>query len=273
MRTKGALYLVADGAGGQYVGELASQQAIETVVAEYYTDPDNLDIAASLKRAVQKANALIHAMAQNNQQLSGMETTLTALIVRGAEVHVANVGHSRAYLLRGDQLIQITTDHSFVQEQINAGVITPEQARTHPQRDVLSRALGRKAQVEVDTFSGSLAPGETLLLCSNGLSDVLHDAEMDEILRQDQLSQAITHLVETANERGGPDNISALLIQAYTPHPARPPAVEIQPGTRPMGAIDLQPPASNRQRRIVVLGLVGVLAVVVIVIVVLLALS
>jgi serine/threonine protein phosphatase PrpC len=273
MRTKGALYLVADGAGGQYVGELASQQAIETVIAEYYDDSYNLDIAVSLKRAIQKANSLIHAMAQNKRQFSGMETTLTAAVVRGAEVHVANVGHSRAYLLRGEQLIQITTDHSLVQEQINAGLITPEQARTHPQRDVTTRALGRQAQVEVDTFSGGLALEETLLLCSNGLSGVLRDAEMEEILRQEHLSQAITRLVETANERGGPDNISALLIRAYLPHPARPPAIQVQPGTRPMGDIEPRPSAPNLRKRTIVLSLLGALLVVVTIVAILLALN
>jgi serine/threonine protein phosphatase PrpC len=273
MRTKGTLYLVADGAGGQYVGELASQQAIETVIAEYYSDSDDLDVAASLKRAVQKANSLIHAMAQNNQQFSGMETTLTAVVVRGAEVHVANVGHSRAYLLRGGQLIQITIDHSFVQEQINAGVITPAQARNHPRRGATTRALGRQAQVEVDTFSGGLASEEMLLLCSDGLSGVLRDAEMAEILRQEQPSQAITRLVETTNQRGGPDNISALLIQAYLPHPARPPAVQVQPGTRPMGAIELQSHTVNWRRRTIILGLLGALLAVMAVVAILWALN
>jgi serine/threonine protein phosphatase PrpC len=264
---KGALYLVADGMGGYQAGEVASQRAAETVIAEYYADAQNLDITASLKQAMQKANSLVHDLAQANPQLSGMGTTMVAAVVRGAEVHVANVGDSRAYLLRGGQITQITVDHSFVQEQIDAGILTPEAARTHPQRNVITRALGHNPEVEVDAFKGELAPGDTLLLCSDGLSGPLRDEEMAATLGRYPPQQAVVRLVEAANARGGPDNISALVLRASTPDPARPPAVQLQPGVQPLTAPPSQVPAAPARapvaagvpKRLVILGLLGLL--------------
>lgn len=280
-RLKGALYLVADGMGGYQAGEVASQQATEVLIAEYYADADNLKIDASLTRAVHKANGVVHEMAQANLQLSGMGTTLVAAVVRDTEVHVANVGDSRAYLLRGGQLVQITTDHSFVQEQIEAGIITAEAARTHPQRNVITRALGHKPQVEVDTFEGELAPGDALLLCSDGLSGPLRDKELAAILQRYPPQQAIVRLIEMANERGGPDNISAVVLCAQAFDPARPAAVQLQPGVQPLTVPPSQasvvparaPVLAGLRGRVVVLGLLGALLAVVVVMAILFALK
>ncbi len=232
LQAKGALYLVADGMGGYQAGEVASQRVAEAIIHEYYADPQT-DIAASLSRAAQKANSTVYLMAQADQDLMGMGTTVVAVVVRGTEVHIANVGDSRAYLLRGGEIRQITKDHSFVQEQVDANIITAEAARTHPQRNVITRALGHKPQVQVDTFTGQLTPGDTLLLCSDGMSGQVRDEEMADIVQGQPLTQAVARLIDMANERGGPDNISTVLVRALPPNPARPPAVQLQVSVQP----------------------------------------
>jgi protein phosphatase len=142
-----------------------------------------------------------------------MGTTAVAAVVRGRELYVANVGDSRAYLLRNGKLTQVTRDHSFVQEQIEAGILTPEEARTHPQRNVVTRALGSKPDVQVDTFGGKLEPGDTLLLCTDGLSEHVEDETIAAMLSQYHPREAVPRLIALANQRGGSDNISALVVQ------------------------------------------------------------
>lgn len=232
LAVKGSLYLVADGMGGHQAGEVASQRAAESIVDEYYAD-SNTDIAASLSYALRRANTDLYQMAQFDLQQAGMGTTAVAAVVRGLEVHIANVGDSRAYLLRDGELIQITKDHSFVQEQIDANIITPEAARTHPKRNVITRALGHKPDVQVDTFQGQMVPGDLLLLCSDGLSGTLNDNQMRGVLSQHRPQEAIIHLIDEANLSGGPDNVSVVLVQALPYDPALPLATEVAPGAAP----------------------------------------
>jgi protein phosphatase len=259
LQAKGSLNLVTDGMGGHQAGEVASQRAAEVVIEEYYADP-NTDIAASLSRAMRRANSTVYEMAQSNLQRAGMGTTAVAAAVRGSEVHIANVGDSRAYVMRKGELIQITKDHSFVQDQIDANILTPETARTHPKRNVITRALGHKAQVDVDTFEGQLAPGELLLLCSDGLSGTLDDNDMLAILSHVPPQEAIMRLMNEANLRGGPDNVSAVIVQALPYDPALPAAIEVTPGVKPTPAMTEKPPAVAPARtkggrgRFVVLG-------------------
>jgi serine/threonine protein phosphatase PrpC len=267
--TKGALYLVADGMGGYQAGEVASQKAGQALIDEYYADPKT-DVAASLDQAVQRANAAVYHMAQSDLKLVGMGTTVVAAVVRGDRVHVANVGDSRAYLWRGKTIEQITKDHSFVQEQVDADILTPEAARTHPQRNIITRALGHQLEIIVDVFETQLAPGDVLLLCSDGLNGPVRDEEMADILRRHPLPQAVVHLIEMANRRGGPDNISAVLVQALRPDPAQQTAVQIKPGdptlatapTRPLTAPRPPSPTAppGRQRRSFAWGIFGGIA-------------
>ncbi len=264
LRAKGSLNLVADGMGGYQAGEVASQRAAEVAIQEYYADP-NPDIAASLSRALHLANSAVYEMAQFDLQRAGMGTTAVAAVVRGSEVHIANVGDSRAYLLRKGQLTQITKDHSFVQEQIDAKILTPEAARTHPKRNVITRALGHKPQVEVDTFEGQLAASDLLLLCSDGLSGTLNDSEMAAILSQYTPQEAIIHLINEANLRGGPDNISAVLVKALPYDTTLPAAIEVTPGVRPTPVVVSKRPSGapvrpkRGRRRLVFLGLAVIL--------------
>ena len=210
---KGSIYLVADGMGGHQAGEVASQAAVEQAIGHYYGDLTH-DVATSLVRAFHAANLQIHAQAQEDTSRSGMGTTLVAAVILGRRVYVASVGDSRAYLINQRVINQITEDHSWVEEQVRAGLLTPEQARRHPQRNLVTRALGSKPVIEVDLFEGEIGAGDTLLLCSDGLTGRVQDQEIATIVRGNSPQEAARRLVALANERGGNDNITVLIVSA-----------------------------------------------------------
>ena len=208
---KGGIYLVADGMGGHQAGEVASRGAVETAIERYYADTSR-DVGKSLVRAVQAANRQIHAQAQTDPSKSGMGTTLVAAVILGRKVYVANVGDSRAYLINRASMAQITEDHSWVEEQVRAGLLTPEQAKRHPQRNLVTRALGSKPSVDVDLFEGEVSTGDAILLCSDGLTGRVEDHEIAAIVRDHSPNEAARLLVAAANERGGSDNITVLIV-------------------------------------------------------------
>jgi serine/threonine protein phosphatase PrpC len=210
---QGAIYVVADGMGGHQAGEVASQGAVELVIGQYYSDTTH-DVGTSLVRAFRAANQQIHAQAQSDPSKGGMGTTLVAAVVLGRKVFVANVGDSRAYLINRQGITQITEDHSWVEEQVRAGLLTPEQARRHPQRNLVTRALGSKPAVEVDLFEGVIGAGDALLLCSDGLTGRVEDQELAAMVREHAPQHAAKLLVDLANERGGNDNITVLIVSA-----------------------------------------------------------
>lgn len=232
---KGGIYLVADGMGGHQAGEVASKQAIKLAIDQYYSDP-NHDVGTSLVRAYKAANRLIYDEAQSDPAKAGMGTTLVAAVIVGRKVYIANVGDSRAYLIGQGGISQITEDHSWVQEQIRAGLLTREQARLHPQRNVVTRALGSKPSVEIDLFEGYLADGDALLLCSDGMSGLVEDWEIEAIVREQSAQDAARSLVAKANERGGADNITVLIVDTRKEAPtvvAAPPAPPERKKTSP----------------------------------------
>ena len=212
MANKGALFIVADGMGGHAAGEVASEIAVDTVSNMYYQD-DSDDVAVSLQRAIRRANASIHQRAAENMLRTGMGTTCVAAVLRGNMAYIANVGDSRAYLLRGSQVKQISQDHSWVAEQVRAGLLTEDQARTHAQRNVITRCLGTQAEVDVDGFHEELNEGDSLVLCTDGLSGLVSDEELLRIVEQFVPQESVYHLVERANENGGPDNITAIVVR------------------------------------------------------------
>jgi serine/threonine protein phosphatase PrpC len=222
---KGSLFLVADGMGGHRAGEVASRGAVKAVMERYYDEPSH-DVPSSLVQAFRTANQQLHKRSQVDPTKAGMGTTLVAAVVLGRKLCVANVGDSRAYLLNREGLARITEDHSWVAEQVRAGLLTEEQARRHPQRNLVTRALGSKPSVEVDIFEGEIRPGDILVLCSDGLTNRVSDAEISAIVRRHSPEEAARLLVEEANERGGNDNISVLIASAQRePVAARLPAV------------------------------------------------
>jgi protein phosphatase len=208
---------VADGMGGHSAGEVASAIAIEELAALGERGPWENETAATddLKQAILRANRRIREMAASDRKLNGMGTTLVALLQDGDMVHVANVGDSRGYLLRQGELSQVTVDHSLVQELVDDGRLSPEDAERHPQRSVITRALGIDPEVEFDLFTYKLQVGDRLLLCSDGLSDVVEPTQIRNVLLRVRSPQkAARQLVTVANEQGGPDNITVIVVEA-----------------------------------------------------------
>jgi serine/threonine protein phosphatase PrpC len=208
------LFVVADGMGGAQAGEVASGLAVETLAE---MPPDDGNVEVELTEAIAEANRRIHEKAQNDRDLAGMGTTLTAAFVHDGQVTIGHVGDSRAYRYREGELAQLTDDHSLVAELERHGKLTAAEARVHPQRSMILRALGIGPEVEVDTYCFTGAAGDVFLLCSDGLSGLVHDQVVAEVLEGcDSLEQAGERLVELANLSGGPDNITALLFRLGT---------------------------------------------------------
>ena len=212
MAMKGALFIVADGMGGHAAGEVASEIAVDTVSNAYYID-DSEEVVPPLLQAIKRANLAIHQRAAENLLRSGMGTTCVTAVLRGNMAYIANVGDSRAYLVRGGLVRQITQDHSWVAEQVRAGLLTEEQARTHAQRNVITRCLGTQLDVDVDVFIEPLQENDCLVLCTDGLSGLISDEEVMRIVNQSVPQESVYHLVERANENGGPDNITAIVVR------------------------------------------------------------
>ncbi|MBW3664758.1 MAG: Stp1/IreP family PP2C-type Ser/Thr phosphatase [Actinobacteria bacterium] len=210
-----SVFAVADGMGGHVAGEIASRTALEPVAVidgRVFADYD--EAADSLTDALKDANGAVVARAIEEPELKGMGTTLTAALVEGRRLHIAHVGDSRAYLIRGGTIVRITKDHTLVQHFIDQGEITEEEAARHPQRSIITRAIGVSPLVEVDHHVVDLEVGDHVLLCSDGLTGQVEDGEIREtILTAEAEEAALDELVRLANERGGPDNITAVLLR------------------------------------------------------------
>lgn len=206
---QGGLYAVADGMGGHAAGELASTLALQSLANTYRKSRATPPIR--LARAVQQANLTVlrHAVGE----YAGMGTTLVALVVDRGAALLAHVGDSRAYLLRGEQLYRLTEDHSWVAEQVRLGHLSEDEARDHQWRSVVSNALGGEEQVRLELYGFPVRSGDRLLLCSDGLSGVVEESDLLEILSWKFSPQQLTQqLIDAANDQGGPDNITALVV-------------------------------------------------------------
>ncbi|HEY3069765.1 MAG TPA: Stp1/IreP family PP2C-type Ser/Thr phosphatase [Gaiellaceae bacterium] len=205
------LFAVADGMGGAQAGEVASRLA--AAAFREFHDADELEPEERVAAIIQEANRRIYERARSDAQASGMGTTITAALLAGAGVVVGHVGDSRAYRVRRDAIEQLTDDHSLVADLVRSGRITPEEADAHPQRSVITRALGTDLEVDVDTFTVEAEPGDLFLLCSDGLTTMVEDEAILEIIaRSDTLEQASKTLVKTANRAGGEDNVTVVLF-------------------------------------------------------------
>lgn len=211
LAVKGKLFVVADGMGGAAGGKEASTIGVDVVFQSYYADPD-LDLRASLQRAIEEANTRIHQHGREHPELRGLGTTIVLALLHGSTLIIGNVGDSRGYLLHQGHLQQLSRDHTSVQDQVRAGLLMPEEALTHPRRHVLSRNLGYRPQAEPEFAVRTLANGDTILLCSDGLSGCIKDDELAIMLRESRGEDAVEALINLANSRGGPDNITALVI-------------------------------------------------------------
>jgi serine/threonine protein phosphatase PrpC len=210
---RGSLMVVSDGMGGAVAGEIASEMAVTTIRDSLMDMPGDLTIAERLKLATEVANERIWNHAQQNPELSGMGATLTAVLAHATVAYIAQVGDSRAYLMRGEQIKQVTKDQSLVQMLIDSGAIEPEQASSVPQ-NVIMQALGTQPTVKVAMTAVELCRNDSLLLCSDGLSNKIAPREMQNTLQvSDDLTAACRQLVELANERGGEDNITVIIAR------------------------------------------------------------
>lgn len=217
---RGLLFLVADGMGGAAAGELASAMAAESIIEHLRTtwaagsDGTGEDFAASLREAVEVANDRIHAYAGQHSDARGMGTTATVAGVLEGRLHLAQVGDSRAYLVRGSEIAQLTKDQSLMQRLIDAGELTEEQAAQSERRNIILQALGPDPRIRVDNTYQDLARGDTLVICSDGLSGQVSRDEIGRLVGESaSVSEACDRLIATANERGGPDNITVVVVR------------------------------------------------------------
>jgi protein phosphatase len=209
------LYLVADGMGGHKAGRVASELATEHALrAIRALQGSTASPAEKLRQAVSCANREIHETARNDQSLSGMGTTLVAILATPERVALAHVGDSRAYLIRGGRIRQLTDDHSLVGELVRRHQISEADAREHPHRHVLTRALGVTSETQPDLAELTPAPGDTFVLCSDGLTTHLRDSEIRDLIQQEaDLQKSCDALVARAIQRGGVDNITVVLVR------------------------------------------------------------
>lgn len=233
------LYIVADGMGGHAGGEFASKIAVSTVEeiirgedrSKSHVPDDNYMDAKPiqsdeqrvegleqerLKEAINRAGNMIVRRAYEEPELKGMGTTATVMLVVEDKAFFAHVGDSRAYCVRDGKIMQITEDHSLVHEQLKSGLITEEEARTHQLKNIITRSVGVQEEVEVDTIVWKIQSGDSYLLCSDGLSNMLEDLEIGDIVANQDVEQAARDLVDLANDRGGDDNITLILLKIDT---------------------------------------------------------
>jgi PPM family protein phosphatase len=212
LASKGMLFVVADGMGGHSGGEIASRLAVEVITRTYYEEA--ADVQTSLQKAILEANSAIFAEAFKDRTLYGMGTTCTAFVLKEGFAFAAHVGDSRLYLLRNHEIYLLTEDHSAVMQMVRRGLLNLEQARHHPDKNIILRALGSHATVNVTTWNQPLPArvGDQFLLCSDGLYDLVEDQEILEILSQNGPHMACDQLIALAKERGGHDNITVAII-------------------------------------------------------------
>jgi PPM family protein phosphatase len=213
------IFLVADGMGGHAAGEVASEMAVRFVARELGSLRGLADdqVADRMRTAIRAANGAIFQRTLTEHDKRGMGTTVTALVLFETRFLVGQVGDSRAYLYRDGKLIQLTKDHSYVQEQVDAGYLTPEQARSHPYSNVITRCVGANSDVMPDIYLGTVKRGDLFLLASDGLTGMLEDPELAEMLgggAKDRMPQdRVDALITEANRHGGLDNITAIIVR------------------------------------------------------------
>jgi len=210
------LFVVADGMGGHAAGEIASDMAVRIVSDELRVvrDITSEDVPAKVSDALKRANQEIYERTLTEVDKQGMGTTASVLIVGQDRYLIGQVGDSRIYLLRDGKLTQLTKDHSYVQEQVDAGFLTPEQARYHPYSNVITRCVGAGSDVEPDTYRGELKRGDTFLVASDGLTGMVDDRRLHHLLSSRATAQRVVEaLISEANGRGGLDNITAIVVR------------------------------------------------------------
>lgn len=208
------LFLVADGMGGHKAGDYASRCCIETIV-EYAKSSSDIGVIPLLEKAIHHANEVIRELASSDEAYTGMGTTVVAAVVDGENLCVANVGDSRLYIVGSREIRQVTRDHSLVEEMVRMGGLKREQARSHPDKNIITRAVGVEEDINIDFFKVKLGEGDIILLCSDGLTNMIEDEEIRMILQgKRDLPDKAEGLINAANNNGGKDNIAVVLIES-----------------------------------------------------------
>ena len=217
------VFIVADGMGGHAAGEVASEMAVQIVQRELrpVRDLDGEAVGQTVATALRKANRAIHDRTLTEVDKQGMGTTASVLLLSGARYMIGQIGDSRIYLLRDGQFAQVTKDHSYVQEQVDAGFLTPEQARYHPYSNVITRCVGASQDVEPDLYRGEVRAGDLFLVASDGLTGMVDDRRLAQLLSaRAEPERKVQSLISEANGRGGLDNITAIIVQVIDVGPA-----------------------------------------------------
>jgi PPM family protein phosphatase len=216
------IFIVADGMGGHAAGEVASEMAVQIVQRELAPIEDLAaeDVVQTVGSALRKANRAIHDRTLTEVDKQGMGTTASVLLIAGTRYVIGQIGDSRVYLLRDGSFSQITKDHSYVQEQVDAGFLTPEQARYHPYSNVITRCVGASPEVEPDIYRGDVRAGDLFLVASDGLTGMVDDRRLAQLLSsRAEPERKVQALISEANGRGGLDNITAIIIQVVEAGP------------------------------------------------------
>ncbi|HEX4561988.1 MAG TPA: Stp1/IreP family PP2C-type Ser/Thr phosphatase [Gemmatimonadales bacterium] len=230
------IFIVADGMGGHAAGEVASEMAVRVIAREIGSLQGLSDeqVAERMRLSIRAANGAIFERTLTEHDKRGMGTTVTSLTLFANRFLIGQVGDSRAYLLRVAKLTQVTKDHSYVQEQVDAGYLTPEQARTHPYSNVITRCVGANADVMPDIYVGTVRQNDLFLLASDGLTGMLEDPQLAEIMKSGgEPQEQVDKLIDEANRHGGLDNITAIMVridQVDTPAGGRPTEENTLPG-------------------------------------------
>lgn len=209
------LFVVADGMGGHVAGEIASQLAA-TTVSNYITENlGNSSLEVLLEKAINQANTSVYQLAQSKEDFSGMGTTVTAVYVDGDDLYWGHVGDSRIYLIRNREMQQITNDHSLVFELVQSGNITKEEAKTHPKRNMLTRAVGTSCLIKIDTGVIKWQPEDIILMCTDGLTNMVSEQEINNLIHNPQgdFNSILENLIAQAKNAGGFDNITTILLK------------------------------------------------------------
>lgn len=237
--THGRLFVVCDGMGGHNGGSIASATTVDAVLASWRASTDG-SAKRALAVAIDNANTEVRKKAAADYALKSMGTTLVALVVRGAQAHVAHIGDSRCYRIRDGKIEQVTRDHTYLNDLIEIGLLTPDKAKNHPDRNVITRCVGMADQLQVDFKPLDLKPGDAYLLCSDGLYNYCDSADMLQMVTTMPADQASQKLVDLANANGGEDNITCVVVKVNAvdgtlpPEPADETASTTRPITRPV---------------------------------------
>ena len=205
------LFIVADGMGGHQAGDYASRYAIETFL-DYIRHTENRNLIRVMDEGIAEANRKVLEKSFENEELAGMGTTMVVAFAEDGQLYVANVGDSRLYLI-GHEINQVTEDHSYVAAMMRAGELTEEQARNHPEKNVITRAIGVAWEVKADFFEVDLKPGDKVMMCSDGLSNMVEDQRLYDVISSNSVEDSVRILIDEAKENGGYDNITVIVIE------------------------------------------------------------